>query len=207
TTARATLARSGFGGRYRYTPSWTIRKGRVIELRPGAGTRLRRPTTVDIVVASGYPRSIVPDVENADLASAQAQLAARHLRSRIVYRLSPTIAANLVLHQIPDPGASVYQGSRIRLTVSRTFHWVRVFSASGAGSDESPAFTVPARWRIRYRLGAGGFGLAFAEILWARDGQSSADGSFFARTAGALQTHLVSDGPGTYRLAVNPFAG
>src|SRR5262249_26841183 len=52
--AKALLERSGFRGRYRFTPSWTVRKGAVIELRPAAATRLRRPATVRIVVASGY---------------------------------------------------------------------------------------------------------------------------------------------------------
>ena len=59
----------------------------MIELRPSAGVRLRRPATVSILVASGYPREVVPQVVNADLASAQSKLEAKHLRYQIVYRL------------------------------------------------------------------------------------------------------------------------
>src|SRR5262249_51898107 len=150
--ARAALVRAGFVGRYRYTPSWTIRKGRVIELRPPRGTRVRRPTTVRIFVASGYPRAVVPDVRQLDLRSAREQLAARHLGYQIVYRLDETVPANQVLGQSPAPGATVYSGARVRLSVARTLRWVKVFADAGSHAYQSNSFTVPDRWRIRYRL-------------------------------------------------------
>ena len=109
--ARRTLARAGFNARLRYTPSWTVRKGAVIELRPRTGVRLRRPAIVRIVVASGYPREVVPQVLDADLASARSKLEAKHLRSQIVYRLLPNEPVNQVVGQIPSAGAIVYRGS------------------------------------------------------------------------------------------------
>jgi len=54
--AKAALARQGFNSRSTYAPSWTIRKGSVVQLRPRAGTRVRRPATVTLVVARGYSR-------------------------------------------------------------------------------------------------------------------------------------------------------
>ena len=84
----------------------------MIELRPRAGVRLRRPATVSILVASGYPREVVPQVANADLASAQSKLEAKHLRYQIVYRLLPNGPVNQVVGQIPSAGAIVYRGSR-----------------------------------------------------------------------------------------------
>ena len=125
--AKQTLARAGFRARLRYTPSWTVRKGALIELRPRTGVRLRRPATVRIVLASGYPRAVVPLVLNADLASAQSALEAKHLRYHVVYRLVPNAQADQVVGQIPSAGAIVYRGSRIRLTVARTYRWVTLF--------------------------------------------------------------------------------
>jgi serine/threonine protein kinase len=206
-TAKALLERRGFVGRYRYTPSWTVRKGTVIGLRPETGTRLRRPATVKIVVASGYPRSVVPNVENASLASAQTQLEAKHLRYRIVYRLAQNVPKNQVLGQIPGAGATVYQGTRVRLTVARTLQWVKVLAASGADAYASDPFTVPDRWRIRYRLTAGDFGPAVAQVGWSAAGALFADNGFIADTAGVLRTHAVTDGAGTYKLAITPYAG
>jgi serine/threonine-protein kinase len=204
--ARAMLARSGFAARSVLTPSWTVRKGAVIALRPKAGSYLRRPATVTLVVASGYPRSVVPDVRQSDLASAQTRLEASRLRYRIVYRLTNWAAPGTVLDQIPGAGISVYQGAEIRLTVARTLRWVKVFSASGSEAYESESFTVPNRWRIRYRLGADAFGFALARITWARDGDFGT-GSFTADASAAVRTYGVPDGSGTFRLAVNPYAG
>ena len=47
------------------------------------------PAIVRIVIASGYPRAVVPEVLDADLASARSKLEAKHLRYQIVYRLLP----------------------------------------------------------------------------------------------------------------------
>jgi len=205
--ARSTLARSGFRSRNRFTPSWTVRKGAVIELRPGSGTRLHRPATVRIVIASGYPRAVVPNVENGDLAAAQSQLASKHLRYRVVYRLTQDTTPNLVLGQIPAAGATVYSGTTVRLTVSRTLRWVRVLAQSGSDSFESDPFTVPRHWRIRYRLAPGAFGPALAQLSWAREGDLFGGNGFVADSPNGTRTYAVADGAGTYRLAVSPYAG
>jgi eukaryotic-like serine/threonine-protein kinase len=205
--ARQTLARQGFGSRYVLAASWTVRKGAVIGMQPRAGTYLRRPATVTIVVASGYPRSVVPEVRGTDLAAAESRLGESRLRYRLVYRLTDQAPPGRVLEQIPEPGISVYQGAQVRLTVARTLQWVKVFAASGSDGFESDAFTVPDRWRIRYRLAPGDFGLALARLIWAPDGDPSATDSFVATAAGVLRTYGVGDGAGSFRLAVSPYAG
>ncbi len=204
--AFAALRQSGFGGRFRYTPSWTVRKGTVIGLHPRTGTRLHRPATVRIVVASGYPREVVPDLRNSNLVSAQTKLAAKHLNYRVVYRLERTLPANQVLGQIPPAGATVYKGTRVRLAVSRTLRWVKVLAQTGADPYQSDPFTVSEHWRIRYRLTPGEFGPALAQFSWSRDGNPFGNGGFFANTAG-MSTYTVSDGAGTFRLAVSPYVG
>ncbi|MFL6021554.1 MAG: protein kinase domain-containing protein [Gaiellaceae bacterium] len=203
--AQAALARQGFASRYEYEPSWTVRKGAVVGLQPHAGTRLHRPARVTIVVATGYPRAVVPDVRDAELASAQQQLATNHLRYRLVWRLTDDAPPGQVLEQIPAAGTTVYQGAQIRLTVARTLHWVKLFAVSGADEYESDVFTVPARWRIRYRLAANDFGLALAQIAWTGTDEFGGH-SFVASSAGALRTYVSSDGAGSYRLSVRPFA-
>ncbi|MBW8837613.1 MAG: PASTA domain-containing protein [Burkholderia sp.] len=201
------LARQGFRSRYATTPSWTVRKGAVVGLRPKTGTYVRRPATVTIVVASGYPRSVVPDVRNEDIASAESRLEGTGLRYRLVYRLTDEAPAGRVIGQIPAAGVSVYQRAQIRLTVARTLRWTRLFAASGTDAFESDTFTVPDRWRIRYRLVANEFGLALARLNWTRDGDWLGTGSFVANVADALRTYGVGDGAGSYRIAVNPYAG
>jgi beta-lactam-binding protein with PASTA domain/predicted Ser/Thr protein kinase len=206
--AGALLARQGFRSRYAYAPSWVVRKGSVVGLKPRAGTRVRRPATLTLVIASGYPRTVVPEVRNVDLAAAKAQLASYDLRYRLVWRLTDEAEPGQVLEQIPSAGTSVYEGAQIRLTVARTLRWVKVFSASGTADYESEAFTVPQHWRIRYRLVPNEFGLAVAQVGWAREGDDTgATRSFLASGSGALHTYVTSDGAGTYRLGVRPYAG
>jgi eukaryotic-like serine/threonine-protein kinase len=203
--ATASLARRGFTSRYVYAPSWTVRKGSVVGLQPRAGTRVRRPAQVTVVVASGYPRSVVPDVRNDDLASAQRELAARHLRYRLVWRLTEEEPGQ-VLDQIPAPGTTVYQGAKIRLTITRTLRWVKLFAVSGSEEYESDVFTVPERWRIRYRLTDNDFGLALAQLSWVGVDQFGGQ-SFLANRSGSLRTYVSDDGAGSYRLTVRPVAG
>jgi eukaryotic-like serine/threonine-protein kinase len=205
--ARETLAQTGFAARLHYTPSWTVRKGTVIETRPHAGVRLRRPAVVSIIVASGYPREIVPQVISADLASAQSRLEAKHLRYQIVYRLMPNGSVNQVVGQIPSAGAIVYRGSRIRLTVARMYHWVNLFRWSGMDRFQSDLFTVPARWRIRYQLAATASLPALAQFFWSPNGDLFAGHGFVAGETGNTDSYVVRDGAGTYQLTVDPLSG
>jgi serine/threonine-protein kinase len=204
--ARATLARSGFAARRTYIPSWSVRKGSVIGLTPRTGTRLRRPARVTLVVASGYPRAVVPDVRNTALASAEGQLAAAGLRYRLVWRLTDSTGPDRVLDQIPAPGTSVYQRAQIRLTVSRTLHWVTLFSRSGTDDYNGDVFTVSSRWRIRYRLTPNSFGLAVAKIGWSGPDEIGGS-SFLASNTRSLQTFVPNEGAGSYQLAIRPYAG
>jgi beta-lactam-binding protein with PASTA domain/predicted Ser/Thr protein kinase len=203
--ARTILGRNGFRVRYRYTPSWSVRKGTVIELEPGSGTRVRRPATMSVIVSSGFPRAMVPDVQNVDLETAEAQLEAKHLRYAIVYRTSETSLPNQVVEQHPSPRTVVYEGRRVWLAVTRVLRWRKVFADSGTGSYESPPFDVSRKWRIRYRLDGDDFWGVTTEFAWARDGDFFRDGSFVGQTTGSVQSHDVSEGAGTYRLSVRPY--
>jgi hypothetical protein len=84
--------------------------------------------------------------------------------------------------------------------------WVTLFAVSGSDDYESGMFTVPDRWRIRYRLAANDFGLALAQFGWVGADEFSGH-SFFANSTGALRTYVSSDGAGSYRLAVRSYAG
>jgi eukaryotic-like serine/threonine-protein kinase len=205
--ARSVLTEDGFKVRYRWAPSWHIRKGTVIEVLPRAGTRLRRPAHVKVMISSGYPRSVVPNVQSTDLTTAQARLLAKHLRYSVVYRVERGVAPNQVVDQAPAAGASVYQGTHVQLTVARTQRWVQVLRETGTGSYVSEPFTVPAHWRIRYRVIPGWLGAGVAQISWAPDTALDGGHDFLATATAGLETRTVSDGPGTYRLAVEPYAG
>ena len=92
---------------------------------------------------------------------------------------------NQVVGQIPSAGAIVYRGSRIRLSVARTYRWVNLFRWSGTDRFHSDPFTVPARWRIRYRLAAAASLPPLAQFFWLPDGEPFAGHGFVATDAGS----------------------
>jgi hypothetical protein len=148
----------------------------------------------------------VPDVRSSALADAEGRLAAAGLRYRLVWQLTDSAAPGQVLDQIPASGTSVYQGARIRLTIARTLHWVKLFSSSGSDNFDSDVFSVPARWRIRYRLSPNAFGFALAQFAWSGSDEIGGS-SFVANKPGSLRTFAPSDGAGSYRLSIRPYAG
>ena len=81
-----------------------------------------------------------------------------------------------------------------------------LFRSSGTDRFQSDPFTVPARWRIRYRLAAAEFLPALAQFLWLPNGEPYAGHGFIATDTG-VRSYVLSDGAGIYRLAVNPLAG
>jgi serine/threonine-protein kinase len=210
TTAQAAIAAlrlKGFTGRLRWTPSWTVRKGTVIRLTPSSGTQVHRPAAVRVLIASGYPRAVVPPVENLGLDAARAQLETRHLGSYVVYQQDAGVPVGRVLRQLPKAGATVYSGTRIRLTVSRGHRWTPVLRQSGSGSFESTPFAVAGRWRVVLRLRSGGdWQLPVAQVNWAKDGSWFSSGGFVAHGTG-IRSVPVSDADGSYRLAVTTFPG
>ena len=114
--AERTLARAGFRARLRYTPSWTVRKGAVIELRPGAGVRLRRPgdgaasSSLLATPARSCRRSLNVGPRRGSVPSWTPSICA----TRSSTGSMPNGSVNQVVGQIPSAGAVVYSGSRIR---------------------------------------------------------------------------------------------
>ena len=202
---RRILERHGFRVRYRYTPSWSVHKGTLIELQPSAGTRVRRPATMRVVVSSGFPRAVVPDVQNVDLEIGAGQLEAKHLR------YGSFTGLRTALRRTTWPRAHPSRARPLRrprvgspLPAGR---WRAVFADSGSGEYESAPFDcpgqvadpLPAR-RRRRRLGRDGRDRVGAGRRFLR----LRDGSIVAETPGSLKVHRVGDGAGTYRLTVRP---
>jgi serine/threonine-protein kinase len=202
--ARAVLRRAGFRGRLRFMPSWDVRKNTVIASQPAAGTRLRRPAVVRLLVSSGYPRAVVPDLRSSDLGAAQAELGRKHLRWDVSYVVSGNRTPNEVVAQSPRPGATTIQGRTVRLTVSRRLQWVKVLDACGSDPYESPTLSLGSRWRIRYRVeGDGGF-FDFASATFSWRGTDYRRGYFRAGDAEDWHDYDVDDA-GSWTIAVRSY--
>lgn len=94
----------------------TVRNGRVIESRPGAGTTVKSGSTVELVVSKGPPPVVVPNVVTMDRASAISRLQGLGLKVVIENQL-PVVVIGRVYSQNPGPGTEVPKGSTVTLTL------------------------------------------------------------------------------------------
>jgi hypothetical protein len=156
-----------------------------------------------MVISSGYPRSIVPNLRNLAVDSAKAEVVRKHLRYTIAYVPSSNVPAGYVLGQSPAPGTKTLQGRTVTIKVSSEPKWVTIFSDSGSDSYQSPPFRVHKTWRIKYRCDAAdsSFGVVSIEFSWTSFGNS-----FTCNTSGELHTYYPSSPAGTYQMSVTPYS-
>jgi beta-lactam-binding protein with PASTA domain len=118
-SARARLERRGFNARERRETSTTVPGGRVIESAPPEGSRLQKGRSVVLVVSSGPEQVNVPSVVGQSQGEAESELRAAGLDATVTEQESEDEEPGTVLAQSPSGGASVDQGSGVRLTVAR----------------------------------------------------------------------------------------
>jgi len=101
-------------------PSPTLPRGAVLWQDPPAGTAVPRGTLVSLILASGVPRVLVPDVRGYDIEFAQRLLTAAGLRVDGIDSLDvkgvPTGAAGSTS---PAAGDSVLIGRSVQLHIAR----------------------------------------------------------------------------------------
>jgi serine/threonine-protein kinase len=93
--------------------------GEVVSTEPAAGTEVRLPSRVHLLVSAGPPRVEVPDLANRSLSEAQAMVERLGLRLGSVERdWASQAAPGTVIGQAPSAGRVVDRGRRISVTVA-----------------------------------------------------------------------------------------
>jgi beta-lactam-binding protein with PASTA domain/tRNA A-37 threonylcarbamoyl transferase component Bud32 len=114
------LADLGLRPAQRLEESETVPEGTVIRTEPEAGTLVMPDSTVTLVISSGAPSVVVPDVFGATIEGATGQLNAVGLAAQVA---SQTVAVDdpaldqRVVMQTPAAGASVDAGTTITITI------------------------------------------------------------------------------------------
>jgi serine/threonine-protein kinase len=114
------LADLGLRPAQRLEASDTVPEGTVIRTEPEAGTLVMPDSTVTLVISSGAPSVVVPDVFGATIEGATGQLNAVGLAAQVA---SQTVAVDdpaldqRVVMQTPAAGASVDAGTTITITI------------------------------------------------------------------------------------------
>ncbi|WP_369260637.1 Stk1 family PASTA domain-containing Ser/Thr kinase [Streptomyces sp. R35] len=115
-------------------------KGNVCSQDPTAGTLVKKGDTINLVVSTGAPKVVVPNVTGKTLDEATSILGADKYQFRIKTKYEEsTETENLVLKQNPELGAEVQKGSTITLTVAKKKQQVTVPDVTGKTCDEATA--------------------------------------------------------------------
>jgi serine/threonine-protein kinase len=100
--------------------SETVARGAVMKTDPGAGERIRKHGTVQVVISLGPERHPVPDVKGMTLDQAQAALQDAHLAfGRTIGKYSEKIAQGEVITADPAPGSKQRRDTAVDLVVSK----------------------------------------------------------------------------------------
>ena len=112
----------------------------VIEQDPGAGQKVKKGTTVNLIVSAGPPDSVIPTVDGLPLRQAVKQLQDRGFETDIQPQSSDTVPKNDVIGTKPDGGTLFGHGQRVTVLVSSG---VAKFAAPNViGLDQDAAETA-----------------------------------------------------------------
>jgi serine/threonine-protein kinase len=152
--ATAALRREEFDVDVQQEASSDVDEGIVISQRPGAGTQAEVGSTVTIVVSSGPEAVQVPDVQQQDLASAEAELnGAGLVVGNVSEEPNEDFPEGTVIRQSPGPGASAAEGDAVDLVL-----------AAPLGSVTVPPITGNTVSSAETKLANAGFDVATQEV-------------------------------------------
>jgi serine/threonine-protein kinase len=119
--ARRTLDAAGLGVRVTEQYDEQVPAGTVVTTDPAAGERVRKGATVSVLVSRGTAFTPATDVAGMTLDDATAALAADDLAlaPEPAQQFSETVAAGLVVSQVPAAGETVERGSEVAVVVSK----------------------------------------------------------------------------------------
>ncbi|MGW2565604.1 Stk1 family PASTA domain-containing Ser/Thr kinase [Streptomyces sp. NPDC001537] len=111
-------------------------KGTVCSQDPGKGATLKKGEAVNLVVSTGAPKVLVPDVTRLQYDQAKAQLEKKGFKVEQKTQESDQ-TEGLVLSQDPKGGAEKEKGTTITLTVAKAAETVPVPNVAGQSCDQA----------------------------------------------------------------------
>ncbi len=149
--ANRALVDAGFKVTEREQPDDTIRKDRVIQTNPSAGTPLEKGQTVTVIVSTGPTRVAVPGVVGQTQDEAEAALADAGLKVRITEQESTTAEEGRVLAQDRAAGTQVSKGATVTLTVAKKPDATPVPSVVGKAAGDAVSDLSGAGFKVVQR--------------------------------------------------------
>jgi beta-lactam-binding protein with PASTA domain len=146
--AFALLERKGFTPSRHYAPSTEIEAWHAVETEPAAGTSVKRPARLELLVSTGPPKRPVPTVEGLDAAATAEALKGAGFVPVIEERPDTSVPPGTILGVTPSSGARVPLGSTVTIAVAREPRWEAVSRVEGTEDAQPAPFAVPAGARL-----------------------------------------------------------
>jgi eukaryotic-like serine/threonine-protein kinase len=166
------LAAAGFSAVRRYGPSRSTPAWHVARTDPSAGTQVRRPARVTVLVSTGPPRVAVPDVRGEDSGDGLDRLERAGLTVNVEEVPSTSADPGAILELRPPPRTRTPIGTTVTVIVAREPRWDVVRSADGHGDYATRPIVVETDSRVVIAVDNTSFlGLfpAHVDVSWAGD--------------------------------------
>jgi FtsP/CotA-like multicopper oxidase with cupredoxin domain len=159
-----------------------------------------------VAISKGPPPVPLPRLTGSSAASAQSELQKLRLRATVTAVPAPGAAAGTVTDQSPAPGAKLFPGATVALSVAQAARWRDVTSFTGTSSV--PFKIRGARWRMVYRMDIPGtctfiFVCSGPSAHAVNLGNGAGAGSFDLNE-GSGQIWTFPNGPGLYQVRISP---
>jgi eukaryotic-like serine/threonine-protein kinase len=186
--AVAVLERRGFTPSRRYAPSTEIEAWHAVETDPAAGTSVKRPARVELLVSTGPPKRPVPKLDGLDAAAASEALRAAGFAPVVEERPDTSVPAGTILAVTPSPGARVPIGSTVTIAVARAPRWEAISKVEGTEDGEFEPFVTAGARLVLTTVDTSPLGLWGGKVRVELSGDVEGDAE-----VGAGETLVLSD--------------
>ena len=146
--AFALLERNGFIPTRRYAPSTEIEAWHATATDPAAGTRVKRPARVTLVVSTGPPKRLVPSLDDLDAAQIEQALRDAGFEPKIEEQAADDVEPGTVISVTPEPGSRVPLGSTVTIVVAREPEWETIAQVESTEDAGEQAIVIPTDARL-----------------------------------------------------------
>jgi serine/threonine-protein kinase len=142
------LERKGYTPSRRYAPSTEIEAWHAVQTDPEAGTRVKRPAHVHLVVSTGPPKRLVPKVDDLDADAAAEALRSAGFSPTVEEEASTSFDPGTILRVTPAAGSRTPLGSTVTIVVAREPRWVTESQVESTEDAAGQTMQIPAGGRL-----------------------------------------------------------
>ncbi len=114
----------------------SVDKDKVISQDPAAGDKVKKGSTIKVVISKGKTSDTMPDVLNTDRSDAVKQLKEMGFDVEVIEENDSDYPNNVVIRQVPKEGEKMKEGDKVKL-------YVNVTDDNSSSTEEDSKVSVP----------------------------------------------------------------